>query len=105
MKRFTFSLIALTALAFFIVAFTNVKTGGMFGKITPADGASAVSIVGGADTLKAQLVQGTFTFSNLKEGVYTVLIKANAPYKDAIIDKVAVKDSATTDLGEIKLQQ
>jgi len=51
------------------------------------------------------LSQGVFAFSNLKEGVYTVWIKANAPYKDAIIEKVAVKDSATTDLGEIKLQQ
>ena len=53
----------------------------------------------------ADLNQGSFTFINLKEGVYKVWIKANAPYKDATIENVAVKDSSTTDLGEIKLQQ
>ncbi|RZK84320.1 MAG: carboxypeptidase regulatory-like domain-containing protein, partial [Pedobacter sp.] len=59
----------------------------------------------GTDTLRAELNQGSFAFTNLKEGVYKVWIKGNAPYKDATIENVAVKDSATTDLGEIKLQQ
>jgi len=87
------------------IAFTNSKTGGIIGKITPIDAASSVSIVAAKDTLTAQINQGVFTFTNLKEGVYTIVVKANAPYKDAIIEKVGVKDSATTDLGEIKLQQ
>ncbi|MCX2494317.1 carboxypeptidase regulatory-like domain-containing protein [Pedobacter sp. PF22-3] len=87
------------------IAFTNSKTGGIIGKITPIDAASSVSIVVAKDTLSTQINQGVFTFTNLKEGVYTIVVKANAPYKDAIIEKVGVKDSATTDLGEIKLQQ
>jgi hypothetical protein len=46
-----------------------------------------------------------FAFSKVKKGTYTVWVKANAPYKDASVENVAVTDSATTDIGEIKLQQ
>lgn len=110
LKRYTMKKLC-TALALIIVftlgaiAFTNTKLGGIIGKITPVDAASSVSLVAATDTLKAEISQGVFTFTNLKQGVYTVVIKGNAPYKDAVIEKVAVKDSATTDLGEIKLQQ
>ncbi len=48
---------------------------------------------------------GTFVFSNVKKGTYTIWIRANAPYKNAWIENVAVIDSATTDVGEIQLQQ
>ncbi|MGM9476350.1 carboxypeptidase regulatory-like domain-containing protein [Pedobacter sp. GSP4] len=105
MKKLCVVLSLLIVFALGSIAYTNIRLGGIIGKISPLDAASSVSLVAGTDTLKAQINQGTFTFSNLKEGVYTVWIKANAPYKDAVIEKVAVKDSATTDLGEIKLQQ
>lgn len=105
MKKLCAILALLIVFALGAIAYTNIKLGGIIGKITPVDAASSVSLVAGTDTLKAQLNQGVFTFTSLKEGVYTVWIRANAPYKDAIIEKVAVKDSATTDLGEIKLQQ
>jgi hypothetical protein len=105
MKKLCVVLSLLIVFALGAIAFTNIKLGGIIGKITPSDAASSVSLVAATDTLKAQINQGVFTFTNLKEGVYTVVVKANAPYKDAVIEKVAVKDSATTDLGEIKLQQ
>jgi hypothetical protein len=105
MKKLCVVLSLLIVFALGAIAFTNIKLGGIIGKISPADAASSVSLVAATDTLKAQISQGVFTFTNLKEGVYTVVVKANAPYKDAVIEKVAVKDSATTDLGEIKLQQ
>lgn len=105
MKKLCVVLSLLIVFALGSIAFTNIKLGGIIGKITPSDAASAVSLVAATDTLNAEINQGVFTFTNLKEGVYTVVIKANAPYKDALIEKVAVKDSATTDLGEIKLQQ
>jgi hypothetical protein len=105
MKKLCVVLSLLIVFALGAIAFTNIKLGGILGKISPADAASSVSLVAATDTLKAQISQGVFTFTNLKEGVYTVVVKANAPYKDAVIEKVAVKDSATTDLGEIKLQQ
>lgn len=105
MKKLCVALSLIIVFALGAIAFTNVKLGGIIGKITPVDAASSVSLVASTDTLSAQVNQGVFTFTNLKQGVYTVVIKANAPYKDAVIEKVAVKDSATTDLGEIKLQQ
>jgi len=105
MKKLYVALSLLIISALGSIAFTNIKTGGIIGKITPVDAASTVSLVAAKDTLSAQINQGVFTFTNLKEGVYTVVIKANAPYKDTTVERVAVKDSATTDLGEIKLQQ
>ena len=105
MKKQNIFIVAFLMLTVTIFAFTNIKLGGITGKITPADGVATVALVAGTDTLRADLNQGTFTFTNLKEGVYKVWIKGNAPYKDATIENVAVKDSSTTDLGEIKLQQ
>jgi len=105
MKKLCVALSLLIIPALGSIAFTNIKTGGIIGKITPVDAASTVSLVAAKDTLSAQINQGVFTFTNLKEGVYAVVIKANAPYKDTTVERVAVKDSATTDLGEIKLQQ
>lgn len=105
MKKLSVFLVALIVSSVFFIAFTSLKVGGIIGRITPTDAAAGVSLVAGTDTLKVQISQGAFAFTNLKEGVYTVWIKANAPYKDALIENVAVKDSATTDLGEIKLQQ
>jgi len=105
MKKLCVVLSLLIVFGLGAIAFTNIKLGGIIGKISPADAATSVSLVAATDTLKAQVSQGVFTFTNLKQGVYTVVVKANAPYKDAVIERVAVKDSATTDLGEIKLQQ
>jgi len=105
MKKLGFFLIALMVSTVFFFAFALIKQGGIVGRINPTEAVADISLVAGTDTVKAQFSQGAFTFTNLKEGVYTVWIKANAPYKDALIEKVAVKDSATTDLGEIKLQQ
>ncbi|GGI23211.1 carboxypeptidase regulatory-like domain-containing protein [Pedobacter mendelii] len=105
MKKFNIILITMVMISLIVVSFTNIRLGGITGKITPPEGASAVALVAGTDTLRAEMSNGTFTFVNLKEGVYKVWIKGNAPYKDATIENVAVKDSASTDLGEIKLQQ
>ena len=105
MKKLNIILVSVLIVSLLMFSFINVRLGGITGKVTPPEGVSAVALVAGTDTLPSELNQGAFTFINLKEGVYKVWIKANAPYKDATIENVAVKDSATTDLGEIKLQQ
>jgi hypothetical protein len=105
MKKLCVALSLLIIFTLGSIAFTNVKMGGIIGKITPVDAGATVSLVSAKDTLSTQINQGVFTFTNLKEGVYTVVVKANTPYKEKVIERVAVKDSATTDLGEIKLQQ
>lgn len=92
-------------LALGMLAFTLIKDGGIQGKVSPADGAVQVLAVAGTDTLKTEINNGSFVFGAVKPGTYTLWVKAKAPYKDTSVENVAVVDSATTDVGEIKLQQ
>ncbi len=105
MKRASLNFLAVAGLSLGLFAFGSIKEGGIQGKLTPAEGAKEVVAIAGTDTLRSQMNNGTFVFSNLKKGTYTIWVKANAPYKDASIENVAVTDSATTDIGEIKLAQ
>jgi len=105
MKRASLKFLAFAALTVGLFAFGSFKEGGIQGKVTPAEGAKEVVAIAGMDTLRSQISNGTFVFSNVKKGTYTVWVKANAPYKDAAVENVAVADSATTDIGEIKLLQ
>lgn len=105
MKKASLNLLAVAGLSLGLFAFSTIDQGGIQGKVTPAEGAKEVVAVMGTDTLRSQVSNGTFMFSNVKKGTYTVWVKANAPYKDAAVENVAVTDSATTDIGEIKLMQ
>ena len=105
MKRGNANFFAIACLSTGLFAFGAVKEGGIQGKVTPAEGAKEVVAIAGADTLRSQVSNGVFVFGKVKKGTYTVWVKANPPYKDASIENVAVTDSATTDVGEIKLQQ
>ncbi|SHL48908.1 hypothetical protein SAMN05444266_103494 [Chitinophaga jiangningensis] len=82
-----------------------VEAGSITGKISPADGATEVEAVNGADKLKAAVSQGTFTIPGAKAGAYTITIKGKAPYKDAEVKDVKVEDGKVTDIGEVKLEQ
>lgn len=105
MKRASLNFLAVAGLSIGLFAFGSIKEGGIQGKVSPAEGAKEVVAITGTDTLRSQVSNGAFVFSNVKKGTYTVWVKANAPYKDASVENVAVTDSATTDIGEIKLQQ
>ncbi|AOM80725.1 carboxypeptidase-like regulatory domain-containing protein [Pedobacter steynii] len=105
MKKASLNFIAVLGLSLGLLAFTTIREGGIQGKVSPVEGASQVLAVAGRDTLRAAVNNGSFVFSKVKAGTYTVLVKANVPYKDATVENVAVTDSATTDVGEIKLLQ
>lgn len=108
MKKLMINFLAIAGLSVGLFAFDydkEQKEGGIKGVVTPAEGAKEVVAVLGRDTLRSQMSNGGFIFSNVKRGVYTLVIKTNAPYKLATIENVAVTDSATTDIGEIKLLQ
>ncbi|MEJ2882447.1 carboxypeptidase regulatory-like domain-containing protein [Pedobacter sp. GR22-6] len=105
MKKLSLNFLAVTVFAFILLAFTIVKNGGIKGNVSPADGATDVMAVSGTDTLKAVLNNGSFTFTDVKPGTYTIWVKGKAPYKDASVENVAVIDSTVTDVGEIKLLQ
>lgn len=74
------------------------------GKITPADGATAVWAISGTDSTKALLENGTFALS-VKPGTYTVMIDAADPYKDVTKKNITVSEKKPKDLGEIKLKK
>jgi TolA-binding protein len=82
-----------------------VEGGSITGKITPADGATEVEAVNGADKLKGAVSQGAFTIPAAKAGTYTITILGKSPFKNAVIKDVKVEDGKATDLGEVKLEQ
>lgn len=103
MKTTKFGLSVLVVLVVWALAFTSFDGGTISGKVTPADGATEVWAISGADTLKAPVSDGAFSVQSAKAGSYTVIIDAKDPYKDATLNDVKVEDGKTTDLGEIKL--
>ncbi|UYQ92308.1 carboxypeptidase-like regulatory domain-containing protein [Chitinophaga horti] len=105
MKRTKLSMLAIAAVAFGAFAFKSFDGGAISGKVTPADGATEAWAVAGADTLKAAISDGAFSFSNAKAGTYTIIVDGKDPYKDATITDVKVEDGKATDLGDIKLEQ
>jgi hypothetical protein len=84
-------------------AFKTANTGAIQGKISPPEGIAEILVIAGTDTLKVPNQQGNFVVKSLKANTYTVLVKAVPPYQDYILNEVAVIDSTTTDIGEIKL--
>lgn len=105
MKKLSLNFLMVAGLLFALVSFTLIKESGIIGKISPADGASEVLAVSGTDTLKTVVSNGTFVFSPIKPGTYTIWVRAKAPYRDTSVENVAVIDSTITDIGEIKLEQ
>ncbi len=74
------------------------------GKINPIDGATSVQAISGKDSVSANIVSGNFGLV-VKPGIYHVFIDAVAPYKDAVLDNISIKEDQTVDLGEITLQK
>lgn len=105
MKKVSLNILVVAGLSIGLFAFGSIKDGGIQGKVSPAEGAKEVVAVAGTDTLRSQVSNGVFVFGRVKKGTYTVWVKGNPPYKDASVENVAVTDSATTDIGEIRLQQ
>ncbi len=105
MKRTALKWSVIAGLAFGILAFSPEREGAIQGSVTPVEAVKEVVAVAGTDTLRSEMSGGTFVFSNVKKGTYTVWVRAIPPYQDTSVENVAVADSATTNIGEIKLIQ
>lgn len=103
MKKISLNFVVMLAMLAGLFAFTSSRSGGIQGKIIPADGVEKVVAVSGKDTLTAEIKGGSFTFRSIKADTYLIRIKARAPYRDTSVENVAVIDSTITDIGEIKL--
>jgi len=98
-------IVALIFMSVMMLAFKTQYTGAMQGTILPLEGIQEIRVIAGPDTIKVTHRNGTFVLKNLPPKTYTVMVKAIPPYLDYTLNDVAVIDSATTDIGQIKLLQ
>jgi hypothetical protein len=106
MKNIKLAFVALGISSAALFSFNAVQTNSIKGTVTPADKAVRAWAVSPTDTLKADIQNGTFEIRDVKAGTYSVIIEAQEPFantrkKDVVVDA----QQATTDVGEIKLQQ
>ena len=85
-------------------SFSREADGSIKGKIVPAGAAKAVWAINGKDSIKANVLNGSFSIP-VSTGTYKVFAEAEAAFKSVTIDGVKVKDGTATDIGEINLKQ
>jgi hypothetical protein len=105
MKASRFTIVALIVIATSLFAFTQLQTGSIKGIVSPSDGAVRAWAETMSDTLKADIVNGSYEIINVKPGTYRVIIEAKPPYRNAAKENVIVVDGHATDAGEIKLEK
>jgi hypothetical protein len=105
MKTVKTTLVALSIASAGLFGFRSIVAGSIKGTVSPADGASKVWALSSTDTLKSDIMNGSFEIANAKAGTYRIVVEAKPPYKNAAKDNVVVADGQPTDIGEIKLNQ
>lgn len=103
MKKLIISSLAIAGLATLLVSFKSAGTGKIKGRIIPHTAVLQVYTVVKGDTVKARLNGDKFVIANLPRGIYTVWIVAEPGYKSTSVPKVAVMDSVTTNMGDVKI--
>ena len=103
MKKMTKTIVAISIGLLSIAGFTNTAPGSLKGRVIPAEGGSRVIAISATDTFSATISTGVFVLSSIKAGNYNLLIEAKAPYNNATLSNIAVKDGEVTDVGEIQL--
>ena len=96
-------LVALILMSVLMLAFKVQYTGAIQGTVLPLEGIKEIMVIAGPDTIKVTHANGAFLLKNLQPKTYTLMVKAIPPYRDSTLNEVAVIDSATTDVGQIKL--
>lgn len=81
----------------------KVQMTSIAGKISPHNGADIVKIVGKKDSIRVAVVSGNF-IAQVRPGKYRLIVNSRAPYKNAQLDNLEVKQNQVLDIGEIILQ-
>ncbi|HEX4373971.1 MAG TPA: carboxypeptidase regulatory-like domain-containing protein [Puia sp.] len=105
MKASAIKIVALVVIAASLFAFRNLQTGSIKGIVSPSNGAVRAWAETMSDTLKADVVNGSYEIINVKPGTYRVIIEAKPPFRNAAKENVIVIDGHATDAGEIKLEK
>ena len=104
MKKTLFTLFATILTVAMLHAFRLMQSSSISGKVIPPEGSEMVLAVSGRDSLRTTVINGAFVFT-AKPGTWRITVSGKAPFKNAILEKVDVKEGQNTDLGEIRLQQ
>jgi hypothetical protein len=104
MKRFILICLIVISGVLCMYAFRNKPQTAIIGRVNPIGGANVAWAVSGLDSVTTNIVNGAFSFA-AKPGIYKVVIDAVAPYKDAILENISVKEGQTVDVGEVVLQR
>ncbi|MGY3054868.1 hypothetical protein ACVWYG_003077 [Pedobacter sp. UYEF25] len=104
MKNYSKLIIGILSVTIVSFGFSKIKMGAIKGQVTPVGAVGSIYLIRGIDTLTKNTTTQVFNFNNLKEGVFSILIKGKNDYRDSLIKNVAVKDSSTTNVGLIRLQ-
>ena len=106
MKKTWASLSVIAALAAGLLSFTVFEGGSIKGTLNPANSAVRVWALNATDTFRTTVGQGSgFEITNVKAGVYRLIIESTPPFKNTAKDSVTVTDGSATDVGEIKVNQ
>ena len=105
MKKTRIALLGLSVAVAGMFSFNNLQQAAIKGKVTPAESATKAWAISAKDTLKTEIVDGSFQFTDAEEGVYRIIVEAKPPYKHTAKDSVVVTGKQPTDVGEITLRQ
>lgn len=85
-------------------AFRLMQSSSISGKVIPPEGSEIVLAVSSRDSVRTTVINGAFVFT-VKPGSWRITVVGKAPFKNAILEQVDVKEGQNTDVGEIRLQQ
>src|ERR1700744_3500842 len=88
-----------------LFAFSHFRAGSIRGTVTPTEGGVRAWAESSTDTLKAAIVNESYEITDAKPGIYTVIIEAKPPYRNAAKRGVTVNDGQSADAGEIQLEK
>jgi hypothetical protein len=87
----------------FLLSFGR-KQSAITGRVSPANAANEVWVLGKNDSIRAGLSSGHFSVM-VGPGTYKLVVDAREPFKDALLDNLDVKSNQVLDVGEIILRQ
>ena len=89
----------------FIKAPYRTATGSIKGTVSPSDAGIRAWAISNRDTLKSIVADGVFVITDVKPGLYNLLIEARSPYKNGVVPEVTVVEGEVADVGEIRLSK
>lgn len=102
MKKFIF---VIAILIFMLSAFSikNHFLTSIYGTIDPPEAAAKVWAISGKDSVTVEPAEGRFSIAVPHAGTWKLIVHAEHPYKDAVVENIAVQEGKSTDAGTIRL--